>query len=175
MRPFRSLCVSLCKHSGRWIETHNEEVHHEHQQAGRISRAAVRSTEDRNRPTRQDAVDDKRGIGVLPAGRTGVVLRAVGENVVLWDSQLGELRLQVIRRRRDGAAAAQPRHVAFRCPSRWCGSRIRWSPGRAFVRYSAACSSGQDCIDVHQYICYTPFTFSVYIEGFQLESHDYRK
>jgi hypothetical protein len=33
---------------------------------------------------------------MLPAGRTGVVLCAVGENVVLCDSQLGELRLQVI-------------------------------------------------------------------------------
>ena len=97
MRPFRSSCVSLGKHSGRWIETHNEEVHHEYQQAGRISRAAVRSTEDRDRSARQDAFDDKRGIDVLPAGRTGVVLRAVGESVVLWDGQLGELRLQLIR------------------------------------------------------------------------------
>jgi hypothetical protein len=140
MRPFRSSCVSLGKHSpGRWIETHNEEVHNEHQQAGRISRAAVRSTEDRDRPARQDAVDDKRGIDVLPASRTGVVLRAVGESGVLWDGQLGELRLQVDRSEGDvtGLRCRSPVTSPFGAPP---DGGVLGSDGRqaAFVRYSAA-------------------------------------
>jgi hypothetical protein len=53
----------------------------------------------------------------LFAHQTGIMLRSIGEGIVLWDGQLNQLRLQVTRprpRRRERSAPARPRPGAFR-------------------------------------------------------------
>jgi len=97
---------------------------------------------------------------VLPAGRTGVVL---------WDSQLGELRLQVIRSKRDVTGLRQRSPVTSRFDARPDGA-VPGSDGR---RVGRSCAIQPRAVPLKIALTFinisaiTPFTFSVYIEEFQ--------
>jgi hypothetical protein len=108
LRPFRQWSVSPYERSP---QPDQKEIQHADRQQG---------ADDHARRAGEAHTRRQQCFRLLFSQPAGIVLRSVGEGIVLWDGYLNQLRLQVTRttsRRRVRVAPGRPRLGASRCPS----------------------------------------------------------